>query len=496
MRKEIYWLIFILLLAVFLRLYQLEQESLWTDEAFSTRIASQPSFKEVVLGVAQTEAAPPGYYVLLHYWRELGGDSVFMLRLLSVFLSVGAIVLLFLLVRMLLNTKVALIASLFMATSMLQIEYAQEARLYALFTFLSLSSIYFFVQWYKETSHGEAGKSTWFWYALCTLLALYVNYMAVFLMLGCSLFLVSRKSIFFTCWKKWLAVQGIILVLCLPLLPLLQAQFHTLNTGLPATLLNKGVPSFLAQLGLFLFVLPVLAFTVALALVLSRKEIRLFFLHSDRYFFSLILLMGLAYSYVSIKSVVLQGIPFIRVPITNSFFLVRHSFFLVPLWYVYLGYKVDQYFNRGRKYFAAFIIVIVLFFSFFSLHQYYAQPTKAQWREAAHYIAERNAAEQLILLDKGGGSNEFLLQYYYPRKASLFKLRWSDGRRNLQQISDEEVLAKLKDQEGSWLVLARNIDGRYKELLEEHYREDFAQDFYGVKVYHYTAKEAYFPAWQ
>ncbi len=486
MKREVFFgLIFILILALGLRWYGLSQESLWNDEAFSIKIAQEPSVAHVITEVMKTEAAPPGYYLLLHYWIQLMGNSVFMLRFLSVVFSVLAIVVLFLTVRMILNPSIALLSALFMATSMLQIEYAQEVRIYGLFTFLSLCSVYFFAKWHKSPER----KRLW-QYGFFTLLALYVNYMMVFLVAGYSLFLFSKREEFVFYKKKWIEVHAFVFLLCVPLLFIMGTQFQTLNTGLSQTLINKGMPSFLAQLGLFLFALPALAFVMALAIVISRPRVRNVLLKLDNYFFPLMLLIGFGYLYVSMKPVVLHGIPFIRVPITNSYFLIRHSFFLVPLWYVYLGYKVDDYYKKGRKYFAVSLVIIILLFSFFALHQYYVQPTKGQWQEAIQFIEEHSdSAKVLVLLDKGGQSNEFLFRYYAPDDWPLLRLTWAEQWRDFQQIDEERMFSLLDKTDEFWLVLSRNpkTGYYYRNLLDEKYGRVQSKELYGVNVYQYKA---------
>jgi len=486
--RTFYWLLLgIILLGLFLRLHQLDTESFWTDEAFSVTRAQQPSPELVITAVSQTEAAPPGYYLLLHYWMQAGGNTVFVIRLLSVVFSVLSIIMLWKVVRLLFNIRIALLASLFMATAMLQIEYAQEARLYTLFTLLSLGSAYFFARWYKY----ERRTDLW-WYGLFTLLAMYVNYLAAFLILGFTFMVFSRKELLQTFWKPWIVTHSIIGLFCLPLVPVLLSQFRILNTGLSDSLINKGLPAVLANLGLFFFLLPLLGFTLLAAIIISQKKVRNIVLWLDTYFFVLVLVMGFLYLYLARNPFIISGIPFIRVPLTNSYFLVRHSFFLVPLWYVYLGYKIDQWWSGKRKYLTAFVFLLILFFSFSALWVYYAQSTKAQWQEVTVYISERSITEPLILLDKGGYSNEFLLRYYYPGNFSLLKLTWSESRRNLRQMTDSEVLEGLSGYDEFWLILAKNNDERYKELLDQQYYRDDATYFYGVEVYRYTSRPGYY----
>jgi len=62
-------LILLLLAAFALRLYRLDHQEIWGDEAHSAYVAS----------------LPPPYHLLLWFWVKLTGSSVFALRFLSPF---------------------------------------------------------------------------------------------------------------------------------------------------------------------------------------------------------------------------------------------------------------------------------------------------------------------------------------------------------------------------------------------------------------------------
>ena len=499
-RSEYVWLFLILLVGLGLRLSQLDMESLWTDEAFSVHHAGLENVEEVVLAVSKTEAAPAGYYLLLHYWMKLFGDEVFTVRLLSVFLSAFAPIILFLLIRLFANSNVALLGSFFMATSMLQIEYAQEARMYGLFTFLSLCLVYCFTRWFLAVQNKNKDCNLWIWlYGLSALVCFWVNYITAFLILGLTFLLIFTPKVWVKTWKSWvianIVIVGIFLLPARYTILVLLSQFKLLNTGLALSLIAKGVPEFLAQLGLFFFTMPALSF-VLLGIFLAKREIRNILLKVDHYFFLIMMGIGTFYLYVSVYPLIISGIPVIRVPITNSYFLIRHSFYLVPLWYIYLAYKVDQYYfdiKRSRKVLAIFCFMLIILFSSSALYLYYTQPTKAQWQEAVQFIAEHDTmGKPLILLDKGGFSNEFLLKYYYPDSFSLLKLTWSEEKREYHQLSEGAVLEALQGRTEFWLVLSRNPNtgDLYREVLDRHYQRDISRDFYQIEVYYYTLSSA------
>jgi hypothetical protein len=117
-------------LAALTSLWRLGSSSLFVDETFSWR-AAQGSFAGVFTNVRVTEVAPPGYYILLHFWMRLvGSDSELTMRLLSALAGIAFVGVVWWLGRLVGGTAVALLASLMAALSPLFVAYAQEVRGY------------------------------------------------------------------------------------------------------------------------------------------------------------------------------------------------------------------------------------------------------------------------------------------------------------------------------------------------------------------------------
>jgi mannosyltransferase len=123
-------LLAILLASLVLRLNRLDAQSFWYDEGNSARIAER-SFQLIIEGAAG-DIHPPLYYLILHDWRAIFGESEAALRLFSV--ACGALLVLFtyLLGRALRNARTGLIAALFAAISPFAVYYSQESRMYIL----------------------------------------------------------------------------------------------------------------------------------------------------------------------------------------------------------------------------------------------------------------------------------------------------------------------------------------------------------------------------
>ena len=78
-------LLLLIILAFALRLHALERQSMWSDEGLSLyRALLSPSELVngliVIDGVETRDTNPPLYFLLLHFWRNLTGDTVASLR--------------------------------------------------------------------------------------------------------------------------------------------------------------------------------------------------------------------------------------------------------------------------------------------------------------------------------------------------------------------------------------------------------------------------------
>jgi len=122
-------LVIILTVALLLRVYQIGEQELWFDEAFSFHVATLSSG----LGQAlRLENTPPLYYLLLRAWIPIAGTSEAAVRMVSAISSTLFVLAVFWAGMEFFNRRVALWSSLFAAIAPVQIYYAQEARAYAL----------------------------------------------------------------------------------------------------------------------------------------------------------------------------------------------------------------------------------------------------------------------------------------------------------------------------------------------------------------------------
>src|SRR5262245_14347853 len=94
--REATWLAVILAVALALRLWNVCAQPYWGDEVLSLDIARHVSDDgEMVRYLSQVEFHPPLYYIILHPWIRLFGESTGATRALSVAFSLANVALVY-----------------------------------------------------------------------------------------------------------------------------------------------------------------------------------------------------------------------------------------------------------------------------------------------------------------------------------------------------------------------------------------------------------------
>ncbi len=122
--------IVLLLLALALRFYGLETQSMWADEGGTLALAARTP--DVILRDTLADVHPPLYYWILHAWMGLFGVNVAAARGLSAICGTLAVLATYQLARRWYGLLAGWVAGIAAAISPLAIHYSQEARMYAL----------------------------------------------------------------------------------------------------------------------------------------------------------------------------------------------------------------------------------------------------------------------------------------------------------------------------------------------------------------------------
>jgi len=126
--------IVITLIGAFLRMFLLSSQGLWLDETFSVWLASH-GVADLLQWAVRLDQSPPLYYLILHYWMGLNGDTPYDVRLLSVLFGAGTIPIIYLIGKRLSGEMMGVAAAVLLALSPFNIIFAQEARMYTCLAF-------------------------------------------------------------------------------------------------------------------------------------------------------------------------------------------------------------------------------------------------------------------------------------------------------------------------------------------------------------------------
>jgi len=248
------WLVLsIVALAAVLRLFWIGVGSLDIDEAFSVWVARHP-WRDIGAVLARFDDHPALYYIVLHLWMRLAGDHEFALRLLSILCGVVTIPLAYWLGSVVGGRPLGLLTAFLMAVSPENVQWSQEARMYALET-LALVFAMCGLAWllaHPDARAGSPGKHLALGaFVFGTATALWTEYTAVLFPLAAAAVLAyvawgkrgeRRRGIV----RDWLPAYAAIGALCFAELSLAFRQVHGANVinwfpvnplALPSTLL-------------------------------------------------------------------------------------------------------------------------------------------------------------------------------------------------------------------------------------------------------------------
>jgi len=258
-------LVFVLLLAAWLRFYRIEYQSYWNDEGNSRVLAGRSV--AVIVRSAAADIHPPGYYLALKVWRGLAGESEFGLRSFSALAGLVLVALLYRLGREYFDAPAAVAAALLGAVNPFLIYYAQEARMYALLATLSAASFLLFSMWLKSSrphppalspdgegqrrrqERGSPPFGNWvlgIGYCAISAFGLYSHYAFPLVILAQNVaalggLLAHRRGDWRKRFAAWMGLQAITLALFLPWLPTAIRQVTTWPVA-------RESPSFLSAL--------------------------------------------------------------------------------------------------------------------------------------------------------------------------------------------------------------------------------------------------------
>ncbi len=245
-------------------------QSFWRDEAFSYILAKRSILQ--ILFLTAKDFNPPLYYLILHFWIKLFGNTEIALRIPSFIFYWATIYAAFMFLNEILklNTKKSFLYLILFIVNPILFYYGFEARMYTAFTFFAtLSFFYFFKKDYRL-------------YTILTVLGLYTHYFMLFVILTQLIFnyIENKRK------KNYLILRNKLLLPILFFIPWLifvfsQGQFFTSSFWVGKMDLQSFF-NFLGTLytgyegwpGLLAIITPLFSFFLIVIVLISLKYFR------------------------------------------------------------------------------------------------------------------------------------------------------------------------------------------------------------------------------
>jgi uncharacterized membrane protein len=447
---EVIALAFIIILCALLRFYHLGAASLWSDEIFSRYYVDLFGLHYVLADGLSRETNPPTYYLLLRGWISLFGDSEAALRLLSAAVSILCVPVTYLLGRELGGKSWGLTGALLFALCPASLYFAQETRVYALFMLASTVVLWAAAIYQRDS---RSVKATAF-YLLAATLCLYLHVTGLLLVVACCvavwLYLLSNGAGTRQARFKWMALNGIVLLLGLPyFLHVLTASHTGIIDYVPPAGIHQLVYCVSLVVSGMVTPYPWPAFLLAAALWVT-------------------LAVSLWRQPLSRRaSATLIGVPclFITLVLLVSFrrpiLLPRTLVWMVAPLCLIAG---KQLLIAGRARYVVLVSLVAAFGTGLFFQMTRPNSDKEPWRDISREVGPDLEHADLVVLSPV--SNPMVLSYYAPRvknvrlwDASLRPTIMSAAaeRLHIASISEAEILQAIKARRSVW-VLSHSFD--------------------------------------
>lgn len=475
-----------------LRLYDLGEKSFWIDELISLCHAATIQDVASFLTPACGNVHPPLYFLILKGWSAFGGGEVY-LRLLSVFFGVAVIPAVYFLGREILAEAPAVGATFLVAVSPFYLLYDREVRMYSLLTFLTVSSVYFFLRALRT------GRNVhWALYTILTTLNVYVHYHAclvvafewVFYFLGYAKYrqfwlkAVISQLVVASCFVFWL--PGFWYQIQNPTLFTLDAP-DKFPVVIGAWIVKPFYIFYAFSLGQTILPWNVIAIAGAIVVaIVAFLGVRSLRGHRDALEFTTL---------------------FLAVPLTIgmlvSLSMPRYYVFLAPVYYLVLAQGVLSLSRPSIKGVACFLLLVPIAVStsnYFQNREFHILESVDPWREVGAYIREQAKPEDCVIAIGASRPLGYYLGSYAGFSQPIYGSDFEQSRqcmegglgRRIWLVGADSGTKMLMQRAKSWL------EARYTQLAEKRFFLDsdyqmkarlFKKDFleYRISVYLYGA---------
>jgi len=424
----------------------------------------------------------PLYHTLLWVWTSLFGGDITTARYLSLVFFLATIPSVYFLGKLVFGRRAGLFAALLVTISPFMQWYGSEARMYSLLAFVTVVHQIAFVKVFKE---GESRH--WAWYALLSVVGVYVHYFFVFVLLSDAVaYFIYRRRFPRFAFPKFTLVALLSIASLLPWLwyvyrlgaagnaePYLETPSSGDLFNTYAQFLFGFQVSYLNTIIISLW--PVVVLLAFFSLQKKKKT------PPEAIFLVVAAVLPVLATFV---------ISIIYRPVYES----RYLIVALPALMVLFAWIISLYPQGIRRVLQVGLVTIILALLVVQTVSPNT-PVKEDYREAVAYISGHATGSDVVIAT--APFTVYPIEYYYkgPAKVTTQPIwdRFSQGSipafdaHNLQK----ETAENTADYQHAWLVLSydQGYNAKVKDYYDNHFKRLFAKEFSpGLAVYEYKIR--------
>ncbi len=454
-------LVLLFLTAFALRIYRLDAVDLRGDEAYTVLLWTVTPFSKAWMELARNEPHPVGAFLLYWSWTGLVGQSVFAVRLLSVFGNLLGMAAFIAVARRIFKRWPLVIALAFLwLLNPFFLWHAQDARTYSVLSGLSPLCFYLFL---RLTDQKGTAFRQWIPYIVIQTLLLYLHYFEVLWLVAQGIYLLSLRDA--ALLRRAVKAWGVIGLLAIPVS--IQAYYLVFVSKFQSTIVEADWRL------LFSDFLPTLLFgdnTISLTPGVLLTAL----------IFGCLAAVSIKQNNPHLRLVFFWGIipPLLLYLIskgTNPNFIPRYMITITPALLLAIMAGIDGLsWPKIRPY---LMMGVTLALSSISLHEindyFYNDSLKSpDWQNLAAYLESRTTPQDVII----SGAADPALDYYYNGVADLYNVPISDS-------NPTDEFAWLTEQYSGIYLLASERTSFAETYLREHTQVIYGDTYPGVVQY-------------
>lgn len=506
------WLLLggIVLIASFLRIYGINQESGWASEIIAVYTSKLPlaSVPDFLIKDAKNPFDTPFYYWLVHFWFQVVGAGVLQARILAALFGILSVPAIFFLADTLAGRRSAYIASTILALAQFPVWYSQEARSVTQLTFFLLTTCYFFVRALAE-------RRAWLWCAatISSVLMIYTQYYGLFALLILWLYALlyrRRYEIPWTWWASAIGAQAVVIavwaVVVIQNHPLTRAKLFTPDNASLASKIgwqhlgavlgwfnnvkwfgfNSTSPPWLLLAGMLLFTVPAIwgCYRLWSGKVTEVEPSR------QR---QVVFLMGALTLIPIVVAIYLATLGLNKyIEFAND---IRYLTFCAAPYYVLVAAGLASIRSDSLRRVA---VALVVLFSVISLRAVYFMPTKADYRSPVAYMTEGYQIGDCMLFyppDREGSLPQGMLLGHLPGPPRFWQV-YSPNRMDIRMPKLAELTSGSSGcrrvwffwDHTSWIGGVKGASEGAMSALEKGYSKAEERRFFQTQVDLFVAK--------